>query len=76
LVISAVGGGLGLALSYPVVGLFALMVPKSWFPVFYIEPTTVILAVVAALTVGLAASVFPVQRSLRTSIVDGLRFVG
>ena len=76
LIISFLGGGLGLALTYPIVNAFSLVVPKSWFPVFYVEPITIVLAGASALLVGVAASIFPIQRSLRTSIVDGLRFVG
>ena len=76
LVISFLGGLLGLVLTYPLVGMFSLLVPKSWFPVFYVEPSTMVLAGVSALFVGFAAAVFPVQRAVRTSIVDGLRFVG
>ena len=76
LVISALGGALGLLLTYPLVGVFSIAVPKSWFPIFYVEPTTLILAGLSALLVGIVASLFPVQRALRTSIVDGLRFVG
>lgn len=76
LVISLLGGGLGLLLTYPIVGMFSLFVPKSWFPIFYIEPITIILAGASAVLVGILAAVFPIQRALRTSIVDGLRFVG
>jgi putative ABC transport system permease protein len=76
LVISVLGAGIGLALTYPIVELFSLMVPKSWFPIFYVEPITVILAGISALLVGIFAALFPIQRAVRTSIVDGLRFVG
>jgi len=76
LVISAFGGGLGLLLTYPLVGVFSLAVPKSWFPIFYVEPLTIVLAAISALAVGVLASIFPLQKALRTSIVDGLRFVG
>jgi len=76
MVISFLGGGLGLLLTYPIVGMFSLFVPKTWFPVFYVEPITVILAGLSALLVGIAAAFFPIQRALRTSIVDGLRFMG
>lgn len=76
LIISALGAGLGIALSYPVVELFSLMVPKSWFPIFYIEPITIVLAGSSAIVVGVLAALFPIQRALKTSIVDGLRFVG
>ena len=76
LLISFLAGALGLILTYPIVGMFSLFVPKTWFPIFYVEPSTIILAGVSALAVGFAASVFPIQRALRTTIVDGLRFVG
>lgn len=76
LVISFLAGGLGLLLTYPIVGMFSLFVPKTWFPIFYVEPSTVALAALSALGVGIAASFFPIQRALRTSIVNGLRFVG
>ena len=76
ILISFLAGGIGLLLTYPIVGMFSLFVPKTWFPVFYVEPSTLVLAGVSALMVGVAASVFPLQRALRTSIVDGLRFVG
>jgi putative ABC transport system permease protein len=74
--ISFVGGALGLALTVPLVNMFQAFIPKGWFPVFNVEPITVILAGVSALVVGIAASVFPIQRALRTKIVDGLRFIG
>lgn len=74
--ISFIGGGLGLALTIPLVNMFEVFIPKGWFPVFNVEPITVILAGASALLVGIAASIFPIQRALRTKIVDGLRFIG
>jgi len=43
---------------------------------FFVKPSTVVLAALAAMLVGVAAAVFPIQRALRTRIVEGLRFVG
>lgn len=74
--ISFLGGGLGLLISFPFVAGFAAVIPKGWFPIFTIEPITIVLAGSSALVVGLLASVFPIQRALRTKIVDGLRHVG
>lgn len=74
--ISFFGGGLGLAMTLPLVKMFESFIPKGWFPVFNVEPITIILAGVSALTVGIVASLFPIQRALRTKIVDGLRFNG
>jgi putative ABC transport system permease protein len=76
LLIAALGGGLGLAVTFPLISFFQATMPKGFFPIFFIEPITIILAVVAAFSVGIVASIFPVQRTLSTRIVDGLRFVG
>jgi putative ABC transport system permease protein len=76
LLIAALGAGLGLLTTYPFVMGIAAMMPKGFFPFFYVTPTTLILGGTAGLLVGLAASIFPIQRALRTKIVDGLRFIG
>ena len=76
LFISAFGGGLGLLLSFPAVDGFASFFPKGWFPIFQIEPITIILLVTAVTLIGIASAAFPVQRALTTRIVDGFRFVG
>jgi len=76
LLIAALGACAGILLTYPVVATIAALVPKGFIPFFYITPTTLILATTAALCVGLAASIFPIQRALATKIVDGLRHIG
>jgi putative ABC transport system permease protein len=76
LVIAAFGAGLGVLLTYPTVAAIAALVPKGFFPVFFVAPTTLIVAAAAALFIGIAASIFPIQRALRMRIVDGLRFIG
>ncbi len=76
LIISVIGGGLGLLLSYPIISFFSNVIPKGMFPVFVLEPITIILAVSAVIFIGAAAAIFPVQRTLRTRIVEGFRFVG
>ncbi len=73
LLIAGIGGLLGMLLSFPMTAWFAEAMPKGWFPVFDLEPVTVILAVTAALMVGVIASLFPILRALNTRIVDGLR---
>ena len=75
-VISFAGGAIGLLMTLPIVKMFEAFIPKGWFPVFNVEPITIILAGVSALTVGIVASIFPIQRALGTKIVDGLRFIG
>ena len=76
LLIAAVGGGVGLFLTFPIVAGFEQVIPKGFFPVFQIEPITVILAVSAAILIGIAAAIFPIHRALSTKIIDGFRFVG
>jgi len=70
------GGGIGLFITFPMVNGFAEFIPKGFFPVFEVEPITIILAASAAVLIGIAAAIFPIQRALRTRIVDGFRFVG
>ncbi|MGA7836473.1 MAG: FtsX-like permease family protein [Ignavibacteriaceae bacterium] len=76
LVISAIGGALGLFLTFPIVQGFSEVIPKGFFPIFQLEPITVILACSAAILIGVLSSIFPIQRALNTRIVDGFRFVG
>ncbi|MCU0342743.1 MAG: ABC transporter permease [Ignavibacterium sp.] len=74
--ISAIGAGVGLFLTFPIVESFQNFIPKGFFPIFEIETITITFAVLSALLIGIAASLFPIQRALKTSIVEGFRFVG
>lgn len=76
LVVSALGGGIGLALCFPFVSGISQAIPKGMFPVFQIEPITIILALSAVGLISIIAAIFPIQRALTTKIVDGFRFVG
>lgn len=76
MVIALIGGGIGITLTYPIVAGFEQAIPKGFFPFFFIEPITTILAMSAAILIGILASIFPIQRALKTKIVDGFRFVG
>ncbi|MDL1892743.1 ABC transporter permease [Sphingobacteriales bacterium CHB3] len=76
LLIAALGGLLGLLATFPSITFFQALMPKGFFPVFFIEPITIVLAVTAAILVGVVAAIFPVHRTLRTKIVEGLRFIG
>ncbi len=76
LFISILGGGLGLFLTFPIVEGFAANIPKGFFPIFQIEPITMILAISAIIIIGIAAAIFPLQKAISTKIVDGFRFVG
>lgn len=76
LFISAIGGALGLFLSFPIVEGVSQAIPKGIFPIFELEPITLIFAVSSAILIGIAAAIFPILKALKTSIVDGLRFIG
>lgn len=73
----AVGGGLiGIFLAFPMIDSFAAVLPKGWFPIFNLEPVTLVLASISALLVGILAAIFPIHRATKTRIVDGLRQAG
>jgi len=74
--ISAFGAAVGLILTFPIIGSFQEFIPKGFFPVFEIETITIVFAVMSALLIGIAASIFPILKALKTSIVEGFRFVG
>lgn len=76
LFISAIGGGLGIFLTFGAVNGMGENIPRSFFPVFEVEPKNLILAMIAVVVVGIVAAIFPVRRALTTRIADGLRFVG
>jgi putative ABC transport system permease protein len=75
MLIAGVGGIIGLALVFPVAGAFAGMFP-TFFPVFQVEPVTIIICVSVALLAGVAAAAYPVLKALHTKIADGLRSIG
>lgn len=76
MVIALIGGALGVGLTFPLVEGISAVIPKGFFPIFNIENSTLILASLSAVIVGVAASAFPIYKALRTSIVDGLQHIG
>ncbi len=76
LILSLLGSALGLALTFPAVEGFQTVLPKGWFPVFYINPETVVIGCAIGLLVGLLAAIIPLRRVLTTRIVEGLRYAG
>jgi putative ABC transport system permease protein len=75
MILAFLGGALGLLLTFPITKGFATAFP-TFFPVFNVEPLTIILAVGSALVAGVVAAIFPTMRILRQKIVDGLRMLG
>ena len=76
LLIACSGAAIGVAITFPVSEFVEQGLPAGWFPVFNVEPITLVLAVASALVAGVVAGVVPVIRTLRMKIVDGLRQVG
>ncbi len=76
LLISALGGLLGLSLSLPLITGLESVVPKGFFPVFFIEPITIVLSITAVMLIGVLSSIFPIRKAVQMKIVDGFRFVG
>ncbi|HEY9165799.1 MAG TPA: FtsX-like permease family protein [Candidatus Kryptonia bacterium] len=74
--ISAIGGALGVFLTFGAVNGMSESVPRSFFPVLEVLPSNLILALAAVMLVGIVASIFPINRALTTRISDGFRFAG
>jgi putative ABC transport system permease protein len=72
--LALLGGLAGIALTYPLAGIFADAM-GTLFPVFFVSDRTVVLQLAAALVVGLCAAAVPAWRAARIRIVDGLRAV-
>jgi len=58
MLISILGGGIGIALTYPIVAGFEQAIPKGFFPFFFIEPKTTIMALSAAILIGIISAIF------------------
>jgi putative ABC transport system permease protein len=74
LLIAALGGLLGVLVTWPLAAGFKSLV-GSLFPVFIVSPTTMALQCVAALVVGVVAAAWPAWKMSRIDIVSGLRHV-
>lgn len=75
LVITTLGGALGILLTFPVVNVFAQAVGQ-FFPTFNVDSMTIYLACVASVLVGVIAAIFPMRQAIRVHIAAGLRRVG
>lgn len=74
LLIAALGGAMGIAVSFPIAAAFGSVV-GSVLPVFEISTTTIALQVGASLAVGFIAAAWPAWQMGRIDIVNGLRHV-
>jgi putative ABC transport system permease protein len=74
LLIAIIGGGLGIAATFPLANAF-VGVTGTLFPVFKISQLTLLLQLLASLGVGAIAAAWPAWRMSRIDIVQGLRHV-
>ena len=75
LLLSLVGMILPVAGALLLFNVWKLSPNPQWFPYFFIEPGTIVLAAVVALVSGLLAAAIPAYMSATRKIVDGLRQV-
>ena len=75
LLISLLGTGIGMALTFPAADLFMAHVGE-YFPVFHISEKTLWLQVAAGFAVALVAAVFPSWRAATLNIVEGMGRIG
>lgn len=72
LLIALFGCLLGAGLTYPVAAAFAAKLDQ-FFPVFMVEPSTILIDLLLAVLVGIVAGIFPTWRAIRIRVADGLR---
>jgi putative ABC transport system permease protein len=75
LMLSLVGGLLGLALSFPAVGVFPPEVTQ-YFPGLEVSRMTALIGMAVALAVGVLAGIIPAWQATRVQIATALRKVG
>jgi putative ABC transport system permease protein len=75
LVITTLGCALGIAATFPAAKIFGDTL-VLFFPIFYVEPKTIIFDLSAATAVGLIAAILPTHRAIMIRIADGLRRIG
>jgi len=75
LVITMIGCLLGIAFLFPVAKFFYNAM-GTYFPVFNVEKTTLLLNLAAAVSVGVVAAIIPTRRAIKIRIADGLRRIG
>jgi putative ABC transport system permease protein len=75
LILSLLGGLLGLALSFPAVQVFPPEV-MQYFPALIVTPATMALGLAVSLAVGVLAGIIPAWQATRVRIAEALRKVG
>lgn len=77
LLITVLGGVLGLALGWLIVtGLGQASFIRSFFPIFFVPPRDLIIGVALALGLGFIAGILPAIQAMRLAVADALRREG
>jgi putative ABC transport system permease protein len=79
LIVTALGGGLGLLIAWPMVNGFGKFIEDnfgSFFPYFAISPATVALGAALSLVVGVVSAVLPAWNASHLQITGALRRLG
>jgi putative ABC transport system permease protein len=74
--IALIGGGLGIALTFPLAQAFVSTPVGSLLTGFVISQQTIAIQAGAAVVIGTVAAAIPAWRASRVRIVDGLRAIG
>lgn len=75
LVITIMGCLLGVVLTFPATKILSHEL-GTYFPVFNIGRDTLLLSLVAALTIAFVSAIIPTRRAIKIRIADGLRRIG
>ena len=75
LVITIMGCLLGVVLTFPATKILSYEL-GTYFPVFNIGRETLLLSLVAALTIAFVSAIIPTRRAIKIRIADGLRRIG
>ncbi len=75
LIISMTGCTMGIVLTFPAAKAFSNAL-SQFFPVFNVATNTIYMDIIAGISVGSVAGIFPTWRSVRIRIADGLRRIG
>lgn len=75
LLISLIAGGAGILAAFPIVDRVGRLL-SAVFPIFLLSERTLLMALAAALLVGLVAAVFPAVKAISVPVSDGLRSLG
>jgi putative ABC transport system permease protein len=76
MMLSLIGAGIGILLTFPVAHGFAASPAGAIFALFKVSQTTMFMQIACALVVGVIAALVPGWRSANIKIVDGLRHAG